>query len=423
MDTAEAAARLRLPNPTLCEVGNTFTGAFTILERFKVMDIPQFKEKLLRNGTQLLYSQFEHGILSRPRTLKHMFWGINSANNIFIRLCKYMDLCTPEEVQSAVILSPTMSSIGGWRQGLKYPSSSVTQVVFEVFQCFGPVVVMNHPKTTIIKETNHLVVVKSVLAGIGEEVSEPHSAKDENNNVHYKRIGGSVALARQRNLRQCAELPADPPPVKGASVLLVNRPHGVGRHIIGLDDVYDQLTRELTPHGIPVRLVVPRVESLASQAAIFANANVVIVPHGAANANFAFLPHRAVVFGVHAIRHRFILDYDHTESLPSPPYNVTLIPIRCNESIQVDSAKISSIPEFNALLTPEERSYILTNPKLGPEKVKLLKRIGLTDKDFMRYADYAPNTTSLALQVAGAALELHEYLQELTHLNDSIKTA
>lgn len=167
------------------------------------------------------------------------------------------------------------------------------------------------------------------MAGIGEEVAEPYSAKDDEGKMPYRRMTGAVALARQRYLRQCANLPADPPPAKGASVLLVNRPHGGGRHIIGLDDVYDRLMRELSPHNIPIRLYLPRSEGLAAQAAVFASANVVVVPHGAANTNFAFLPHNAVIFVVYALKHRYAMDIDHVRSLPSPPYNVSLIPVKC----------------------------------------------------------------------------------------------
>ena len=322
-----------------------------------------------------------------------------------------MNLCTPQQIQSAAVLSPTMVLNGGYREGFSNLTRRVPQAIVEVFQCLGPIIVINHPDSFVTKSTNNLIVIKAVLAGVGEEVSEPFSAKSADNKVHYKRIGGRVALARQQNLRQCAQLPADPPPMPGASVMLVNRPHGGGRHIVGLDDVYDQLLRTLTPHGIPVRLVVPRVESLASQAAMFGSSNVIVVPHGAANTNFAFVPHRTIIFGVHAIGHRFALDMDHSEALPSPPYNITLIPVKCANNIQVDNTKISSIPKFDTL-TPEERSYLLNSPELGPRKIKILKKLGINEKDWMKFADYAPNTTSLAIQVANAAIELDAYLKK-----------
>ena len=190
---------------------------------------------------------------------------------------------------------------------------------------------MNHRKKNEEKPRpdRKVIVLKRIMAGIGTEVAEPYSAKNKENKVPYRRMVGDVALARQRYFRQCAGLPADPPPAQGASVLLVNRPHGGGRHIIGLDDVYDRLVRELSPLGIPVRLYLPRSEHLADQASVFASANVLVVPHGAANTNFAFLPHNATVFVVHAIGHRYILDLDHAQALPTPTYNVTLIPIRC----------------------------------------------------------------------------------------------
>ena len=108
----------------------------------------------------------------------------------------------------------------------------------------------------------------------------------------FRQANATMGLKRVEYLRQCAGLPAVPPAMSSPSVLLVNRPFDAGRHIIGLDDVYDRLKRRLPPE-VPVRLYLPRIESLEAQAATFASANVVVVPHGAGNANFLFLPRTA----------------------------------------------------------------------------------------------------------------------------------
>jgi len=176
---------------------------------------------------------------------------------------------------------------------------------------------------------NRIIFLRHTVAGIGDEIGEPVSGKGPLGEIRYKRPPPAMALERQRYLRQCAGLPRDPPPATGASVLLVNRPHGDGRHILGLDDVYDKLLRELPP-DIPVRLFYPRSEGLADQAAAFSSANVLVVPHGAANANFAFLPHKATIFALFAVDSRLELDQDHAGALPSPPYNITVVPVNCS---------------------------------------------------------------------------------------------
>ena len=108
----------------------------------------------------------------------------------------------------------------------------------------------------------------------------------------FRQANATMGLKRVEYLRQCAGLPAVPPAMRTPSVLLVNRTFDAGRHISGLDDVYDRLKRRLPPE-VPVRLYLPRIESLEAQAAMFASANVLVVPHGAGNANFLFLPRTA----------------------------------------------------------------------------------------------------------------------------------
>jgi len=196
-----------------------------------------------------------------------------------------------------------------------------------------------------------------MVAGVGDEVGEPFSAKGPNEEIRFNRPRPALALARQRHFRQCAGLPRDPPPATGVSVLLVNRPHGDGRHILGLDDVYDRLLRAL-PSDIPVRLYYPRAEGLTAQAAAFSSANVIVVPHGAANANFAFLPHRTTIFAVYAVRGRHILDIDHAKSLPSPPYNASVVSVDCSGelSFSINSAL------HNAVQIPRHPCSVIGHP-------------------------------------------------------------
>lgn len=249
-----------------------------------------------------------------------------------------------------------------------------------------------------------------MLAGIGDVVSEPHSAKGPRDEIRYQRANGTLALERTRYMRQCAGLPADPPRMTKPSILLVNRPHGSGRHIIGLDDVYDQLVRVL-PKDIHVRLYYPRSEDIAVQAKTFASANILVVPHGAANANFMFLPHETVIFAVYALPGRHILDHDHAQALPSPPYNLTVVPVDCRGSIQADVGRILQIPKFVSM-DAKRQAYLLGDVSMGVQKQYTLKNaLGMTSKEWMKFVDYAPDTAVLASQIEAVARALHTGLR------------
>lgn len=325
---------IQWPNPTLFEVGNSDVVSFTIKERVHAISRTAL-QKLLRKEVkraksdgQLQLKEFTYAILHRSRTYGHLFWGVNGANNIFIRLCKYLYVCSPEEIQGAAVLGPNLFPIVPY---LRIGLGKHIKAVGDVMSCFGPVVGINHPDSAWDRSQPdiRLMTFKKVLAGIGEEVNEPLSAKGPNLEIRYSKPNASLALMRTQYLRQCAGLPATATPLKEVSVLLVNRPHGGGRHIIGLDDVYDKLLREL-PGNVKVRLYYPRSENISDQASVFSTANIVVVPHGAANTNFAFLPQTAIIFAVYAVKDRHALDLDHAQALPTPPYNITVIPVNCS---------------------------------------------------------------------------------------------
>ena len=71
--------------------------------------------------------------------------------------------------------------------------------------------------------------------------------------IRYKPPNVTMGLRRVQYLRQCAGLPASPPPMTRPSVLLINRPYSDGRHIIGLDEVYSQVRRR-PPQPCPAQL-------------------------------------------------------------------------------------------------------------------------------------------------------------------------
>lgn len=348
VDNENDTETIQWPNPTLFEVGNSDLASFTVKERVHaitraaILNTLSKEVQRAQSDGQLQLKEFKFAIFHRSRTYGHLFWGINGANNIFIRLCKYFHVCSPEEIQSTAILGPNLFPIV---PNLRIGLGKHIKAVGDVMRCFGPVIGINHPDSVQGKSRPDVTVMtfKKVLAGIGEEVNEPLSAKGPNEEIRYVKPNASLALMRTQYLRRCAGLPATPAPLTGVSILLVNRPHGGGRHIIGLDEVYDRLVREL-PEDVKVRLYYPRSENISDQAAVFNSANIVVVPHGAANTNFAFLPHTAIIFAVYAVSGRHALDLDHAEALPRPPYNVTVISINCSSKLVLLTSRSHLFP-------------------------------------------------------------------------------
>lgn len=145
----------------------------------------------------------------------------------------------------------------------------------------------------------------------------------------YRQANQTMALLRTKFLRQCASLPPVPLTQSRPSVVLINRPYNDGRSILGLDEIYAKLRAKLPP-GVDLSLRIPRGGmTLHEQASLFNDASVVVIPHGAATANFNFLSHDTVILDVFALERKRLHDKGILDSLPTPPYNLTMIPIDC----------------------------------------------------------------------------------------------
>ena len=211
-----------------------------------------------------------------------------------------------------------------------------------------------------------------------------------------------MALRRVAFLRRCAGLPAAPPPPSRPSVLLVYRPYGDGRSILGIDDVADRLRRAL-PAGVSVRLYLPRGDAgLHEQAAAFSAATVVVAPHGAATANFNFLPHDAVALGVFALRGRFGHDEAVAASLPSPPYNVTVRPVDCSASSEARTAAAKALPAFQALDLEAQGELLAQRHMSTAFASRVHELLGMSLLDWMQYRAYRPDPEELTQAVLGA---------------------
>jgi hypothetical protein len=227
-----------------------------------------------------------------------------------------------------------------------------------------------------------------------------------NRNVRFPQASSDMALRRVRFLRQCAGLPADPPPLSRPSVLLVNRPYADGRAILGLDDVADRLRREL-PADVPIRPFLPRGDAgIADQASAFASAAVVVAPHGAATANFNFLPHDAVALGVFALPGRWGHDAAVAAALPAPPYNVTVRKVDCRKATEARTNAAVALPEFQALDPAEQAELLKMNGAMDKKAATRVKElIGMSLLDWMDYRSYAPDPAELAAAVLDAVVE------------------
>ena len=207
---------------------------------------------------------------------------------------------------------------------------------------------------------------------------------------------------RQEFLRQCASLPPVPPRQKNPTVVLVNRPFADGRSIIGLDDVYDRLQRLLPPH-VELTLHLPRGGvGLHDQAAAFAKASVLVIPHGAATANFAFLPLDAVVLDVHALHKKHEHDKGIIRSLPMPPYNVTIQSIDCAKRTEPHSTAYTQLPQWKEL-SDAERTELLSPATVNKDLARRLKELlGISVIDWLDLRAYHPDTEELTQAVIDA---------------------
>ncbi len=222
-----------------------------------------------------------------------------------------------------------------------------------------------------------------------------------NSEVRFAQANATLALARVRFLRACARLPPAPAPRARPSVLLVNRPFDAGRSILGLDDVYDRLKRELPP-DVPVRMYLPRGEGgLYEQAAAFDGAAVAVAPHGAATANFAFMPLDAVALGVFALKGRFGHDAAVGAAMPAPPYNVTVRPVDCSRRTEALANAAAALPAF-AALPGDARAELLEAGDVSALTRRVKELLGISMLDWMDYRAYRPDPAELAAAVVDA---------------------
>lgn len=249
---------------------------------------------------------------------------------------------------------------------------------------------------------DEMVVMDSVYFGVGKSVIQPNVALEIDGKFAFEPSRVEVSRRRIEFLRQCASLPPVPPLQEKPTVVLINRPFADGRSIIGLDDVYDRLKREL-PDDVNIHLHFPRGGSgLHDQAATFAQASVLVIPHGAATANFAFLPLDAIILDVHALDKKFQHDNGIVESLPSQPYNVTILPIDCSSRTEPHATAWTQIPEWEKL-SDAEKAELLSPAKVNNDLVHRLKSLlGYSVIDWLDLRAYHPDVEELTQQVIDA---------------------
>lgn len=402
-----------LPDPTIFEVGNSPSNSVSLPTLVTVLTLSNARSFIRnRNKDQplLRVATFEKSILQRTRTFENWFWALNGAGNIYHRLCKYFDLCSAQDIKTAAIIQPAgRSSYGLGMVGYLGLPPHHGRAVKELMSCFGPLLWANHPKGQGQEEGRppfQLVILRNMLVGIGEDVVQPKAARDHRSRVRYRRADDEMALKRVQFLRSCAGLPPQARVANNEtrpSVLLVNRPYGDGRSILGLDDVYDRLKRSL-PSDVDVRLYLPRGHAgIYDQASAFDQSSVVVAPHGAATANFNFLPYDAVALGVHALIGRFRHDKAVGASLPSPPYNITVLPVDCSESTEARSnaagEKLAEFPELKAV----QRLGLLLDKRMTDKLARnIASLLDMTLLDWMDYRSYAPDPAELEHMVLEA---------------------
>ena len=64
-------------------------------------------------------------------------------------------------------------------------------------------------------------------------------------------------------------------------------------------------------------------------------------------------------------------------------------------------------------LDPKEQSLLLSSTTVNKDLIEILKdKLGIKDKDWMKVADYVPDTEDLANQVAATAKAFHEKFKQ-----------
>jgi hypothetical protein len=247
-----------------------------------------------------------------------------------------------------------------------------------------------------------MVIMDNVYFGVGKSVIQPNVALEIDGEFAFEPSKVETSRKRIEFLRQCASLPPVPPIQENPTVVLINRPFADGRSIIGLDDVYDRLKREL-PEDVHLHLHFPRGGSgLHDQASTFAQASILVIPHGAATANFAFLPLDAIILDVHALDKKFQHDHGIVESLPSSPYNVTILSVDCSSKTEPHSTAWTQIPQWGKL-SDSEKAELLSPAKVNNDLVHRLKSLlGYSVIDWLDLRAYHPDAEELTQQVLDA---------------------
>ena len=190
-------------------------------------------------------ARYERAMFQRVRSLTNWYWAMNSISNTFHRLCDQMGACTQREVHEVALLQPaTYSEKHRTAQHLAIRTGQHSSASDELKGCLGPMFWVDHPRMHNPSEwvSDEIVVMESVHFGVGKTVVQPNVALELNKNVFaFGPTSVETGQKRIEFLRRCASLPPVPPITDKPSVVLINRPFGDGRSIIGLDHVYDRL--------------------------------------------------------------------------------------------------------------------------------------------------------------------------------------
>jgi hypothetical protein len=397
---------VRLPDPTVfdLEAETLSIVDYAVPNIVHPISLDAFKLRIEASTKKknLNVAHYKQALFQRVRSLTNWYWAMNSISNTFHRLCDQLGACTQEDVHKVALLQPaTYSKKNRTAQHLAIRTGQHSSASDELKGCLGPMFWVDHPRMHNSNEwvAEELVIMDSVLFGVGKSVVQPNVALEIDGKFAFQPTSTASGQKRIEFLRKCASLPPIPPITENPSVVLINRPFGDGRSIIGLDDVYDRLKRELPP-DVDLKLHFPRGGSgLNDQASTFDKASVLVIPHGAATANFAFLPLDAVVLDVHALDKKFDHDSGIIGSIPSDPYNLTIKSINCASNTEPHATAWTQIPQWDRL-TDSEKLEMLSPAIVNEDLVHRLKSLlKWSVIDWLDYRAYHPDPEELTEEV------------------------
>ena len=413
VESQEEIEATTMPNPTVfdLEAETLSIVDYAVPNIVHPITLDAMKRRIKSSTTKksLNVARYERAMFQRVRSLTNWYWAMNSISNTFHRLCDQLGACTQKQVHEVALLQPaTYSEKHRTAQHLAIRTGQHSSASDELKGCLGPMFWVDHPRMHNPDEwvAYELVVMETVHIGVGKTVVQPNVALElKKGKFAFGPTSIETGQRRIEFLRRCASLPPLPPVTDKPSVVLINRPFGDGRSIIGLDDVYDRLKRELPP-DVELTLHFPRGGSgLNDQASTFARASVLVIPHGAATANFAFLPLDAVVLDVHALDKKFDHDSGIIHSLPTNPYNLTIRSINCADKTEPHATLWTQIPQWDRL-TDSEKLEMLSPAVVNEDLVHRLKQLlKWSVIDWLDYRAYHPDPEELTEEVK-AAVEL-----------------